>query len=117
MLLNCYPRPVDLLVPEMSDPILRRMDWILEDARIHALIRKDLALHYKDTKDGRRPIPVEVTKRTVVLKRYKKWSYRNGAKLTLGEREIMYSVVQTLVNPSSLSERRLPKHETDTYRV
>jgi len=76
MLLDCYPRPVDLLVPEMSDPILRRMDWILEDARIHALIRKDLALHYKDTKDGRRPIPVEVTKRTVVLKRYKKWSYR-----------------------------------------
>ena len=63
MLLDCYPRPVDLLVPEMSDPILRRMDWILEDARIHALIRKDLAQHYKGTKDGRRPIPVEVTKR------------------------------------------------------
>ena len=31
MLLDCYPRPVDLSVPVMSDPILRRMDWILED--------------------------------------------------------------------------------------
>ena len=55
MLLDCYPRPVDLPVPEISDPILRRMDWIMEDARIHALIRKDLARYYKDSKDGRRP--------------------------------------------------------------
>lgn len=76
MLLDCYPRPVDRSVPEISDPILRRMDWIMEDSRIHALIRKDLARYYKDSNDGRRPVPVEVTKRTVVLKRYKKWSYR-----------------------------------------
>jgi IS5 family transposase len=76
MLLDCYPRPADWLTPDMSDSILRRMDWIMEDARIHALIRKDLARYYKDSKDGRRPVPVEVTKRIVVLKRYKKWSYR-----------------------------------------
>jgi IS5 family transposase len=76
MLLDCYPRPIDLLVPDMSDPILRRMDWLMEDARIHALIRKDLARYYKNSKDGRRPVPIEVTKRVVVLKRYKKWSYR-----------------------------------------
>ena len=48
----------------------------MEDSRIHALIRKGLARYYKDSNDGRRSVPVEVTKHTVVLKRYKKWSYR-----------------------------------------
>jgi len=76
MLLDHYLRPADLRVPDLSDPVLRRMDWLLEDARIQALIRKDLAQHYKATQGGRRPVPVEVTKRLVVLKRYKKWSYR-----------------------------------------
>ena len=62
----------------LSDPILQELDWILDDPRLFALVRHDLAQHYKRSKAGRRPIAVEVTLRMTVLRRRKKWSYRQA---------------------------------------
>lgn len=76
MIIDCYPRPADFVVPPISDPILRHMDWLMDDPKIHELVRKDMAQHYTDSRTGRRPVPVEVTKRIIVLRRYKKWPYR-----------------------------------------
>lgn len=78
MLIDCYPRPGGKPEYEISDPILRRLDWIMDDPQVHGLVRQDLARHYKGSKTGRRPVPVEVTKRTIVLRRYKKWAYRQA---------------------------------------
>lgn len=78
MLINCYPCPEGKPKYEVSDPILRQLDWILDDPQIQEWIRQDLARHYKDSQTGRRPVPVEVTKRIIVLRRYKKWPYRQA---------------------------------------
>jgi IS5 family transposase len=78
MIIDYYTRPADFVIPETSDPILRRMDWIMDDPKIHQWVHNDLALHYQNTKMGRRPVPVEVTKRIIVLRRYKKWPYRQA---------------------------------------
>jgi len=78
MLIDCYPRPGGKPEYEISDPILRRLDWIMDDPQVHGLVRQDLARHYKGSKTGRRPVPVEVTKRSIVLRRYKKWPYRQA---------------------------------------
>jgi hypothetical protein len=45
-----------------SDPILQELDWILENAELVRLARQDLARHYKRSKLGWRPVPIEVTK-------------------------------------------------------
>ena len=78
MLIDCYPRPGGKPEYEISDPILRQLDWIMDDPQVHGLVRQDLARHYKGSKTGRRPVPVEVTKRSIVLRRYKKWTYRQA---------------------------------------
>jgi IS5 family transposase len=54
------------------------MDRLMDDPQIHVLVRQDLAQYYKDSQMGRRPVPVEVTKRVIVLRRYKKWPYRQA---------------------------------------
>src|SRR5512141_2680630 len=78
MIIDSYPRPADFVVPAISDPILRQMDRLMDDPQIHALVRQDMAQYYKDSQMGRRPVPVEVTKRVIVLRRYKKWPYRQA---------------------------------------
>lgn len=78
MIIDSYPRPADFVVPAISDPILRQMDQLMDDPQIHALVRHDLAQYYKDSQMGRHPVPVEVTKRVIVLRRYKKWPYRQA---------------------------------------
>ena len=78
MIIDRYERPENYTPPALSDPILHELDWILEDPHLFALVRHDLAQHYKHSKAGRRPIAVEVTLRLSVLRRRKKWSYRQA---------------------------------------
>ena len=76
MIIDRYARPENILVTSLSDPILQELDWILEDSELFRLVRHDLAGHYKRSKRGRHPIPVEVTLRLLILRRRKQWSYR-----------------------------------------
>jgi IS5 family transposase len=76
MIIDRYVRPENLPAASLSDPILQELDWILEDRELFELVRRDLARHYKRSKRGRHPVPVEVTLRLVVLRRRKQWSYR-----------------------------------------
>jgi IS5 family transposase len=78
MIIERYTRPANLAEPTMSDPILRELDWILDDPYLFALVRRDMAQHYKASGKGRRPVPVEVTLRMIVLRRRKKWPYRQA---------------------------------------
>jgi IS5 family transposase len=77
MIIDRYVRPENFTAPSLSDPILQELDWILDDPKLFALVRQDLAQHYPRSKAGRRPVPVEVTLRLIVLRRRKKWSYRD----------------------------------------
>src|SRR6266542_2184976 len=76
MIIDRYARPVDIPTPVLTDPILNELDELLDDPVLFALVRNDLAHHYKATKCGHPPIPIEVTLRLIVLRRRKKWSYR-----------------------------------------
>ena len=76
MIIDRYVRPENYSVASLSDPILQELDWIVEDPELFRLVRRDLARHYKRSRLGRHPIPVEVTLRLVVLRRRKQWSYR-----------------------------------------
>lgn len=76
MIIDRYVRPENYSAASLSDPILQELDWILEDPELFSLVRRDLARHYKRSRLGRHPIPVEVTLRLVVLRRRKQWSYR-----------------------------------------
>jgi IS5 family transposase len=78
MIIDRYERPVGIVAPRVSDPILQEMDVILDDPALLALVRRDLQRHYKRSRRGRRPVPVEVTLRMVALRRRKKWSYRQA---------------------------------------
>jgi transposase, IS5 family len=76
MIIDRYVRPENIPVASLSDPILQELDWILEDAELFRLVRRDLGRHYKRSRRGRPPVPVEVTLRLIVLRRRKQWSYR-----------------------------------------
>jgi IS5 family transposase len=76
MIIDRYVRPENYSGASLSDPILQELDWILEDVELFRLVRRDLARHYKRSKRGRHPVPVEVTLRLIVLRRRKQWSYR-----------------------------------------
>src|SRR5215467_8717687 len=52
------------------------MDGILEDPQLSALVRRDLRQHYSPAPYGRHSVPVEVMLRLTVLRRVKRWSYR-----------------------------------------
>ncbi len=77
MIIDRYVRPENFKASSLSDPILQELDWILDDPKLFTLVRQDLAQHYQPSKAGRRPVPVEVTMRLIVLRRRKKWSYRD----------------------------------------
>ena len=76
MIIDRYAQPENIPAANLSDPILQELDWMLEDPELFRLVRRDLARHYKRSKRGRPPVPVEVTLRLVVLRRRKQWSYR-----------------------------------------
>jgi len=78
MIIDRYVRPENWTPAPLSDPILQELDVLLEDSRLLALCRHDLAAHYKPTKKGRPPVAVEVTVRMTILRRRKKWSYRQA---------------------------------------
>lgn len=78
MIIDRYKRPENWMAATLSDPILQELDELLEDAQLFRLVRRDLAGHYKHSKVGRHPVPVEVTLRLIVLRRRKKWTYRQA---------------------------------------
>lgn len=78
MIIDRYARPANFLEPKVSDPILQELDWILDDPYLFALVRQDMVKHYKASRKGRHPVPVEVTLRMTVLRRRKKWPYRQA---------------------------------------
>ncbi len=78
MIIDRYVRPENWMRATLSDPILQELDQLLEDAELFALVRQDLARHYKRSKVGRQPVPVEVTLRMIVLRRRKQWTYRQA---------------------------------------
>ena len=78
MIIDRYARPSDWSAPVVSDSILQEMDWLLDDPPLVKLVRLDLAKHYVKGTLGRHPVPVEVTLRLTVLRRYKRWPYRQA---------------------------------------
>lgn len=78
MIIDRYSRPANFPECPTSDPILQELDWILDDPILFDLVRRDLAQHYKPSHKGRRPIAVEVIWRMTVLRRRKKWTYRQA---------------------------------------
>lgn len=78
MIIDRYVHSENFTAPTLSDPILQELDWILDDPSLFALVRHDLAQHYKPSKAGRHPIAVEVLLRMTVLRRRKKWPLRQA---------------------------------------
>jgi hypothetical protein len=76
MIIDRYERPVERGEPTVSDPLLQEMDWIVDDPQLVALVRRDLRHHYSPSPYGRHTVPVEVILRQTVLRRVKRWSYR-----------------------------------------
>src|SRR5947209_1898061 len=67
------------LVPALGlelEPVLSRLDTLLDDDTLFQLVRADLAQRYPRTRtDGRPSTPVEVTLRLLVVKHLYAWSY------------------------------------------
>jgi IS5 family transposase len=78
MIINQYERPAGRAEPKVSDPLLQELDGMLDDPELLGLVRRDLKQHYSRLRRGRPPIPVEVTLRLTVLRRRKRWSYRQA---------------------------------------
>jgi transposase, IS5 family len=76
MIIDRYERPANEAGCRLSDPILQELDSLLEDPELFRLVRGDLVKHYKKSRVGRPPVPVEVTLRLMVLRRRKQWSLR-----------------------------------------
>jgi transposase, IS5 family len=76
MIIERYERPVERAEPTVSDPLLQEMDGILDDPQLFALVRRDLRRHYRPVPYGRHSVPIEVILRLTVLRRVKRWSYR-----------------------------------------
>lgn len=78
MIIDRYVRPANFPEVKTTDPILLELDWILDDPVLFELVRRDFAKHYKSSRKGRRPIAIEVVLRMIVLRRRKKWPYRQA---------------------------------------
>ena len=78
MIIERYNRPANFPECQTSDPILQELDWILDDPILFELVRRDFAKHYKPTRKGRRPMAIEVILRMTILRRRKKWPYRQA---------------------------------------
>jgi transposase, IS5 family len=78
MIIVRYERPRDWRVVQTSDPILREMDWLLDDPILFKLVHADLSKHYARSEMGRHSVPIEVLYRLTVLRRRKQWSLRRA---------------------------------------
>ncbi|SRR6266851_3459488 len=78
MIIARYELPGDWHVTQTSDPILREMDWLLDDPSLFKLVYHDLSEHYARSALGRPSVAVEVTYRLTVLRRRKQWSLRRA---------------------------------------
>jgi IS5 family transposase len=78
MIIDRYERPAGIVAPQVSDPLLREMDGLLDEAELLKLIRNDLKPHFSHSRRGRHSVPVEVVLRMTVLRRRKRWAYRQA---------------------------------------
>jgi IS5 family transposase len=78
MIINQDEQPTGRAQPKISDPLLAELDGMLDNPQLLALVRRDLKQHYSRSRRGRPPVPVEVTLRMTVLRRRKRWSYRQA---------------------------------------
>jgi transposase, IS5 family len=104
MIIDRYERPVERAEPTVSDPILQEIDGILADPQLLALVRRDLQQHYSPSPYGRHSVPVEVILRLTVLRRVKRWSYRQA------EQEVHDSLPYRWW--VRVYDRRVPDHST-----
>jgi transposase, IS5 family len=81
MLVDFYERedvfaPVPKLAQEI-DPILRKLDGLLDDDALYQQVRADFGKRYRSTLlHGRHSTPVEVLLRLLILKHLYQWSYK-----------------------------------------
>jgi transposase, IS5 family len=81
MLVDFYERedvfaPVPKLAQEI-DPILRKLDGLLDDDTLYHQVRSDFGKRYRSTLvHGRHSTPVEVLLRMLLLKHLYQWSYK-----------------------------------------
>lgn len=104
MIIDRYERPVEGAEPTVSDPLLHEMDGILDDPQLLALVRRDLQPHYSSSPYGRPSVPLEVMLRLTVLRRVKRWSYRQA------EQEVHDSLPYRWW--VRVYDRRVPDHST-----
>ena len=104
MIIERYERPGERVEPTVSDPILQEMDWLVDDPQLLALVRRDLRRHYSPTPYGRHSVPLEVLWRLTVLRRVKRWSYRQT------EQEVRDSLPYRWW--VRVYEQRVPDHST-----
>ncbi len=75
------PEDVFTRVPELAsqtDPVLRRLDPLLDDDVLYGTVRADLSRRYPQTLwHGRHSTPVEVVRRLLIIKHLYDWSYRD----------------------------------------
>lgn len=70
------------LVPLERDPVLDKLDGLLNDDELFQAVRNDLARRYPKTQTrGRHSTPVEVILRMLVVKHLYKWSYEQTESL------------------------------------
>jgi IS5 family transposase len=79
MLVDRYtPEDVIARVPEVADqtdPVLKTLDQLLEDARLYRQVRADLGKRYRSTPvHGRHSTPVEVILHMLLCKHLYGWS-------------------------------------------
>ena len=81
MLVDNYERedvfaPVPKLAQEI-DPVLRKLDGLLDDDALYQQVRSDFGKRYRYTlMHGRHSTPVEVLLRMLILKHLYQWSYK-----------------------------------------
>jgi IS5 family transposase len=81
MLVDCYAREdVFAQVPKLAheiDPVLRKLDGLLDDDALYQQVRADFGKRYRYTLvHGRHSTPVEVLLRLLILKHLYQWSYK-----------------------------------------
>ncbi len=81
MLVDCYAREdVFAQVPELAeeiDPVLKKLDHLLDDDELYQQVRADFGKRYRWTLvHGRHSTPVEVLLRMLILKHLYQWSYK-----------------------------------------
>jgi transposase, IS5 family len=81
MLTDAYPKEdVFARVPEVAaqtDPVLKRLDVLLEDDALYQQVRADLGTRYQQTLvHGRHSTPVEVIVRMLLCKHLYQWSFK-----------------------------------------